>query len=71
MEQKTDHDLLRDIHAMMMGSNGQGGCFRSHTQLKKDFYQFRLCVIVGAIILTAGGGFGTWKLFNLLMAFIK
>lgn len=70
----TDDDrdqMLIEIHTMMMGSNGQGGCYRSHSQLKNDFYRFRLCVIVGAVILTTGGGFGSWKIFNLLMQLIK
>ncbi len=67
MEQKSDHDLLRDIHTMMLGSNGQGGCFRSHTQLKNDFYRFRLRVIIGAVVLLGSGGYGIWEIFNLLI----
>lgn len=71
MQEKSDHDILIAIHAMMMGTNGQGGCFRSHSQLKNDFYRFRLCVIIVAVVLVAGGGFGSWKLVNLLMQLIK
>lgn len=56
---KTDHDLLNEIHTMMMGANGQGGCFRSHEALKKDFYTFRriMLIILAAAAGSSGLGF--------------
>ncbi len=52
---REDHDKIRDIHAVILGVNGEGGCFRAHTKAIKDFYKFkRNCLIVCAFLLGSG-----------------
>ena len=63
---KTDHDLLVEIHNTIMGSNGQGGCFRQQTKLVKDFYNFRLSVLLAITAIAGGSGFGFAKLLDLI-----
>jgi hypothetical protein len=55
MAEKSDHDLLVEIHGVVLGTNGQGGLYRQVKENTKAI--FRLWVIL-AIILAGGGGGG-------------
>jgi hypothetical protein len=51
---KSDHDLLIEMHAALMGTNGQGGLGR---QVEKNTRSlFRLWIAVTVLAVSAGGG---------------
>ncbi len=53
--EKSDHDMITEIHATIFGTNGQGGCYRTHTKAINDFCKFkRNCLIVCAFLLGTG-----------------
>ena len=61
-EDKTDHDLLTEIHSVLLGTNGQGGLcrdFEGHKQddmkFRQDYYQFKR-KIIGILAFSAGSG---------------
>lgn len=60
MAEKTDHDLIIEIHSVLLGTNGQGGLCRSHEVLKKDYYNFKrlvigiFCFLVGSGVISLG-----------------
>ncbi len=60
MAEKSDHDILVEIHTAVMGSNGQGGLCRSHDALKRDYYNFKrwvigiFCFLVGSGVIGIG-----------------
>ena len=58
MTDKTDHDLLLEIHTVLLGTNGQGGLCRSHEDLRDDFYKFKRVVIILFAFAAGGGGLG-------------
>ena len=64
MADKTDHDLLTEIHTTLLGKNGQGGLIRSHEALKKDYYKFKQHVLEVFFFLVGSGalGIGVWKI---------
>jgi hypothetical protein len=66
--EKTDHDLIVEMHTVLLGTNGNPGLCQSHSKLKEDFYKFRRTVfIVFAFLLGSGGiGFGIVELAKVL-----
>lgn len=54
MLDKSDHDLLLQIHATLLGTNGQGGLYRQVEQHTKAIQ--KLWIIVALIIASIGGG---------------
>ncbi len=60
------HDKINQIHTAIYGMNGQGGCFRKCEWTAKEFYNFRLYVIVTTALILGGGGLGVWKVVNLI-----
>ncbi len=67
-EFKSDHDMIYDIHTVLLGTNGQGGLCRDHENLKEDYYTFKRRVLVTGAFLGGGGGlgFGIAELIKLL-----
>jgi len=60
MLEKTDHDRIIEMHAALLGTNGQGGLFRQVEKNTKAIFRIWLAVIV--ILLSIGGGtFGIVK----------
>lgn len=68
MNPKTDHDLLTDIHAMVCGVNGDGGCWKREAKLAEEFYKFRRGVLIVTAFLAGGGGlsFGVVEIVKLV-----
>lgn len=64
MVDKTDHDLLMDVHGALLGVNGQGGLLRDHASLKKDYYKFKERTMMVFFFFVGSGvlGAGIWKL---------
>ena len=62
MPAKTDHDRLVEIHAVLLGANGQGGVARKVERNSKAI--FRIWVAIVVLSVSAGGGaFGIIKAF--------
>ncbi len=55
MTEKTDHDMLLEIHTTLLGANGQGGLVRDYEATKGDYYKFKRNTI---IVLCSGVGVG-------------
>ena len=60
MNVKTAHDLITEIHSVLLGTNGQGGLcrdFETHKDsdllFRQDYYQFKRKII--AILAFAAG----------------
>ncbi len=51
---------VNDLTVVILGKDGQGGFLRSHTQLAKDFYNFRLMVLIVFSCAGVFGGGGFW-----------
>lgn len=66
MIQKSDHDILLEIHTMLLGTNGQGGLLRSHESLRKDYFRFKLWVIIALIIIAGALGFSFPELLKVI-----
>ena len=66
MIQKTDHDILLEIHTMLLGTNGQGGLLRSHESLKKDYYKFKLVVILPLLVLAGAAGYSIPEILKMI-----
>lgn len=66
MIQKTDHDILLEIHTMLLGTNGQGGLLRSHDALKKDYYKFKLVVILALLVLAGAAGYSIPEILKMI-----
>ncbi len=64
--EKSDHDILVEIHAAVCGINGQGGLLREHKKLSEDYYRFKRYVLITASFLVGSGILGTG-----IMALIK
>ena len=74
MAEKTDHDMIIEMHAVLLGNGHKGLCqdFDDHResdrQFREDYYKFKriaigvFCFMAGAGVLT-GGSIG---LINLL-----
>ena len=54
MAVKSDHDLLLEVHATLLGTNGQGGLVRQVESNTKAIQ--KLWIIVALIIASIGGG---------------
>ncbi len=77
MEQKSDHDMIRDMHTILCDTNGNDGLctqFRKHKEndqtFRESYYRFRLLVIISATALLAGGGLGAWKAVSVIANFL-
>ncbi len=55
---KSDHDMLADIHVVLLGTNGQGGLLRDHDKLKEDYYKFKRRVLTVFYFLLGSGVLG-------------
>lgn len=53
MTDKSDHDLLLEIHTTLLGANGQGGLCRDYQATKADYYRFKRNI---TIVLCSGAG---------------
>lgn len=62
--ERTDHDLLIEIHSCLMGANGHGGLCKEVKDLKTDYYSFKKAVLAVFFFLLGSGalGAGIWKL---------
>ncbi len=59
--EKNDHEMLAEIYQLMLG---RGGCWDREAKVTKDFYAFRLSVIVAGALLFGGTGFGFAKIIE-------
>ncbi len=60
MNEKEDHDRIIEMHAALLGTNGQGGLLRQVERNTKAIFRLWLAVVV--IIISIGGGtFGIVK----------
>jgi len=71
MVEKSDHDMIKEVHTVLLGVNNQGGLCRSHECLKRDFYKFRLWVIVFIATSLVGGGVTAWKGLEILARAVR
>ncbi|MFA5276682.1 MAG: hypothetical protein WC417_07315 [Candidatus Omnitrophota bacterium] len=60
MAEKSDHDRLVEIHATLLGSNGQGGLCRQVEKNAQAIFRLWLAVIILAMSI-GGGVFGVVK----------
>lgn len=60
MTKKTDHDMLVEIHTVLMGANGNDGLCR---QVKKNTDTINRMIVAIAVIFAGGvgGGIGIYK----------
>ena len=72
MPEKSDHDMLRDIYGVLMGTNGQGGLLRAFEEHKeadmkfrREFYKFKERLII--FLCIGGGGSGLWVLIGKIL----
>ena len=63
MLNKSDHDLLMDVHTVLLGTNGQGGLCR---QVEKNTKSINKIYILLAVI-SAGTGGGAWAIVQKIM----
>ncbi len=57
MAEKTDHDLLVEMHTILCG-NGNEGWGKKHDVLAKDVYNYRRKTLMIFCFLAGGGGLG-------------
>jgi len=66
MAEKSDHDVLLDIHTYLFGSNGEGGFIkRTDTRLKSlegsmAWNTRNICIMIGILIGSGIIGASTW-----------
>lgn len=58
MPEKSDHDLLMEIHTTLLGANGQGGLCRDFESVKRDYYYFKRKVLAVFFFLLGSGVLG-------------
>lgn len=51
---KSDHDLLTEMHTVLLGTNGHPGLCRQVERNTKDIV--KLWIILAVLVATAGGG---------------
>uniref|UniRef100_A0A6M3LRG3 Uncharacterized protein n=1 Tax=viral metagenome TaxID=1070528 RepID=A0A6M3LRG3_9ZZZZ len=62
MPEKTDHDRLVEVHAALLGVNGQGGLNRQVEKNTKAIFKL-WCAIIAIGVSIGGGVFGLVKVF--------
>ena len=62
MPEKTDHDRLVEVHAALLGVNGQGGLNRQVEKNTKAIFKL-WCAIIAIGVSIGGGVFGIVKVF--------
>jgi ABC-type uncharacterized transport system permease subunit len=63
MAEKTDHDMLVEMHAVLMGTNGNPGMC---DQVRKNTGQInRLWIAIIVIVMSIGGG--TWGIVEAIL----
>lgn len=62
-QEKTDHEMLIEIHQLMLG---KGGCWDRGEKTAKDFYAFRLFMIIALTSILGSTGFNLFSLIKLL-----
>ena len=60
MPEKTDHDRLVEVHAALLGVNGQGGLNRQVEKNTKNIFKL-WCAIIAIAVSIGGGVFGIIK----------
>jgi len=60
MPEKTDHDRLVEVHAALLGVNGQGGLVRQVEKNTKAIFKLWCAIIVIGVSI-GGGVFGIVK----------
>ena len=74
-DEKSDHDLLIEVHAVLCGINGSPGLckdFEKHkdndSAFRKDYYNFKRLVIAVFCFLVGSGaiGFGVAEIIKLV-----
>ena len=66
MPNKTDHEMLSDIHTYLFGTNGEGGFIkRTDTRLKAlegsmAWNTRNICILMGILIGSGIIGASTW-----------
>ena len=63
MIDKSDHDILMDIHGVLLGSNGQGGLCRTVAAHSKTLTK----LIIAVIIIGMAVGGSTWGIISKLL----
>jgi len=78
-EQKTDHDMLVELHTAICGYNGQEGLLKNYAKFKENYYKekndhncdyqkFKRCVYMLVSFAVGsgllGGGIGLSKLLG-------
>lgn len=73
MPEKSDHDMIIEIHTCLLGSDGQGGLCREFEEHKKadidfkrGYYKFRLWIYILAAFLTGTGIFSSVSIVELM-----
>ncbi len=70
MVEKTDHDRIVEMHAILCDTNGNPGLTSQFRNLKKAFYDFRLRAIIFAVVLilsTGGTAFGVLEIVKKML----
>jgi len=66
MDEKSDHEMLRDIHTYLFGTNGDGGFIRrTDARLKllegsMAWNTRNICVLLGILVGSGIIGVSTW-----------
>ena len=59
---KSDHEMIAEIYQLMLG---KGGCWERGAKTAREFYAFRLVIIVAGVSLF-GSGFGFARLLEMV-----
>ena len=68
MPELNDHDRIVQMHAVLLGTNGNKGLCEKHEDLAKDYYKFKRYLLVGVAFLVGSGllGISTFELIKRL-----
>lgn len=58
LENKTDRDLIIEMHTVLLGANGNEGLCKKHEKLAADYYKFKRYVLMTASLLIGSGVIG-------------
>uniref|UniRef100_A0A6M3LGW5 Uncharacterized protein n=1 Tax=viral metagenome TaxID=1070528 RepID=A0A6M3LGW5_9ZZZZ len=60
---KEDHDLIVEIHTVLLGTNGQGGLCRQVDKNTRTIFKI-WCAIIAILVSIGGSTFGIVKLIG-------
>jgi len=63
MPEKSDHDILIEVHSSLMGANGQGGLCRQVERNTRSINKIWICLA----FIAAGTGGGAWAIVSKLI----